>query len=112
VNRAPVLSRRSAAAQPARRKGFAVAVLPWLRPIGITERTDCRVAGDMHYRVGAISVQGGIARVKITDIRTTVITGNVEWVLVHVETDAGITGYGEAVFDGRRRLAGDGVPCR
>ena len=33
---------------------------------------------------------------KITDIRTAVIKGNFEWVLVRVETDEGITGLGEA----------------
>ena len=33
---------------------------------------------------------------KITDVRTAVVQGNFDWVLVRVETDAGITGLGEA----------------
>ncbi|HMG49539.1 MAG TPA: hypothetical protein VK597_03025, partial [Inquilinus sp.] len=35
---------------------------------------------------------------KITNVRTAVIAGNFPWVLVKVETDAGITGLGEAYW--------------
>ena len=35
---------------------------------------------------------------KITNIRTAVIDGNFPWVLVRVETDAGLTGLGEAYW--------------
>ncbi len=35
---------------------------------------------------------------KITDVRTAVIAGNFEWVLVRVYTDDGITGLGEAYW--------------
>ena len=35
---------------------------------------------------------------KITDVRTAVIAGNFEWVLVRVYTDEGITGLGEAYW--------------
>ena len=35
---------------------------------------------------------------KITNLRTAVIAGNFPWVLVKVETDAGITGLGEAYW--------------
>ncbi|HRA47129.1 MAG TPA: mandelate racemase/muconate lactonizing enzyme family protein, partial [Thermomicrobiales bacterium] len=35
---------------------------------------------------------------KITNISTAVIEGNFDWVLVKVETDAGITGLGEAYW--------------
>jgi len=33
---------------------------------------------------------------KITRVSTAVIAGNFPWVLVRIETDAGITGLGEA----------------
>ena len=36
--------------------------------------------------------------VKITNVRTAVIDGNFPWVLVRVETDAGVTGLGEAYW--------------
>jgi L-alanine-DL-glutamate epimerase-like enolase superfamily enzyme len=36
--------------------------------------------------------------VKITDVRTAVIKGNFEWVLVRVDTDEGISGLGEAYW--------------
>src|SRR5271168_1269385 len=36
--------------------------------------------------------------VKITNIRTAVIAGNFPWVLVRVETDAGVSGLGEAYW--------------
>jgi L-alanine-DL-glutamate epimerase-like enolase superfamily enzyme len=35
---------------------------------------------------------------KITDIRTAVVQGNFPWVLVRIETDAGLTGLGEAYW--------------
>jgi L-alanine-DL-glutamate epimerase-like enolase superfamily enzyme len=35
---------------------------------------------------------------KITNVRTAVIDGNFPWVLVRIETDAGITGLGEAYW--------------
>ena len=35
---------------------------------------------------------------KITDVRTAVVRGNFDWVLVRVETDAGVTGLGEAYW--------------
>ena len=35
---------------------------------------------------------------KITDVRTAVVQSNFDWVLVRVETDAGITGLGEAYW--------------
>ena len=35
---------------------------------------------------------------KITDVRTAVIKGNFEWVLVRVDTDEGISGPGEAYW--------------
>lgn len=35
---------------------------------------------------------------RITDVRTAVIAGNFEWVLVRVNTDAGVTGLGEAYW--------------
>jgi len=35
---------------------------------------------------------------RITDVRTAVIAGNFDWVLVRIETDAGITGLGEAYW--------------
>lgn len=35
---------------------------------------------------------------KITNIRTAVIAGNFPWVLVKIETDAGVTGLGEAYW--------------
>jgi L-alanine-DL-glutamate epimerase-like enolase superfamily enzyme len=41
--------------------------------------------------------------VEITDIRTCVVDGNFEWNLIEVETDAGVTGIGEA-------YRGGGVP--
>ncbi|SDR03029.1 mandelate racemase/muconate lactonizing enzyme family protein [Natronobacterium texcoconense] len=41
--------------------------------------------------------------VEITDIRTCVVDGNFEWNLIQIETDAGVTGIGEA-------YRGGGVP--
>ncbi len=41
--------------------------------------------------------------VRITDIKTCVVEGNFEWNLIEVETDAGVTGIGEA-------YRGGGVP--
>lgn len=41
--------------------------------------------------------------VRITDIKTRVVEGNFEWNLIEVETDAGVTGIGEA-------YRGGGVP--
>ncbi|WP_418283106.1 mandelate racemase/muconate lactonizing enzyme family protein [Halorubrum sp. DTA98] len=41
--------------------------------------------------------------VEITDIRTCVVDGNFEWNLIEIETDAGVTGIGEA-------YRGGGVP--
>jgi len=38
--------------------------------------------------------------VEITDIRTCVVEGNFEWNLIQVETDAGVTGIGEAYRGG------------
>ncbi len=38
--------------------------------------------------------------VEITDIRTCVVEGNFEWNLIEVETDAGVTGIGEAYRGG------------
>lgn len=35
---------------------------------------------------------------KITSIETAVIQGNFDWVLVRIETDAGVTGLGEAYW--------------
>ncbi len=35
---------------------------------------------------------------KITDVRTAVIAGNFDWVLVRVDTDEGISGLGEAYW--------------
>ena len=35
---------------------------------------------------------------KITDVRTAVVEGNFDWVLVRVETDEGISGLGEAYW--------------
>ncbi len=35
---------------------------------------------------------------KITDVRTAVVKGNFEWVLVRVSTDEGLTGLGEAYW--------------
>ncbi|MBA2277169.1 MAG: mandelate racemase/muconate lactonizing enzyme family protein, partial [Chloroflexia bacterium] len=35
---------------------------------------------------------------KITSVRTAVIEGNFDWVLVRIETDEGVTGLGEAYW--------------
>ena len=37
-------------------------------------------------------------RVKITDVKAMVVRGNAPWNLVKIETDAGITGFGEAYW--------------
>lgn len=37
-------------------------------------------------------------RVKITDVKAMVVTGNTAWNMVKIETDAGITGIGEAYW--------------
>ena len=36
--------------------------------------------------------------VEITDVQTTVVQGNYQWILVRIYTDAGVTGTGEAYF--------------
>jgi gluconate/galactonate dehydratase len=36
---------------------------------------------------------------KITDVQVALVAGNFDWPLVRIETDAGITGYGEAFTD-------------
>src|SRR5205085_5797809 len=37
-------------------------------------------------------------QVKITDIRSTVVAGNFDWILVRVYTDEGLVGLGEAYW--------------
>jgi len=63
----------------------------------------------MYYRDRSESTMGieaarypSIRDLEITDIQTTRVAGNYEWVFVRVYTDAGITGTGEAYW-------GDGV---
>src|SRR5947209_5433547 len=41
---------------------------------------------------------GGDNRMKITDIRSAVVAGNFDWILVRVYTDEGLTGLGEAYW--------------
>jgi len=42
--------------------------------------------------------------VTITDVSTMVLQGNFQWGIVRVETDAGVTGYGEVHGDGPQEL--------
>ena len=39
------------------------------------------------------------SELKITDVKVAVVAGNFDWPLVRIETDGGITGYGEAFTD-------------
>ncbi|WP_134671756.1 mandelate racemase/muconate lactonizing enzyme family protein [Halorussus marinus] len=49
---------------------------------------------------GQTANRRGDRDVEITDIRTCVVEGNFEWNLIEVETDAGVTGIGEAYRGG------------
>lgn len=51
----------------------------------------------MHARRCNVSPGKG-SLMKITDVRTAVIEGNFDWVLVRVYTDEGVTGLGEAYW--------------
>jgi len=48
--------------------------------------------------MGVRAKRGGGRDVEITDVRTAIVDGNYPWTLVRVETDAGISGIGEAYW--------------